>query len=910
MLPLTPERWREVSPFLDQALSFENDERESWLNKLQSENPDLAELLRALLQEQCLLQEDNFLGVTPETPSDQPSLTGRAIGAYHLLSPLGQGGMGTVWLAERSDGRFERRVAIKFLRFSLAATGGTERFKREGRILGQLDHPHIAELIDAGITEQGEPFLVLEHVEGDPIDEYCDRHKLDVVARILLFHDVLRAVGHAHARLIVHRDLKPSNVLVTRDGRVKLLDFGIAKLLGDETGSSEATLLTLEGGAALTPQFAAPEQITGAPVTTATDVYALGVLLYLLLTGRNPAGASTRSAAELVKAIVETEPGRASDAVDSSSDPSSVAVGRSTTPERLARQLRGDLDTIIGKALKKNPAERYSSVAAFGDDLQHYRKHETITARPDSFSYRANRFIRRNRLALGLTTLAVAAVIAGATAILIQAHSARAQRDFAFRQLRRAQKINDLNHFLLTDAPSGSSLSPDALLERAERVVQHENYSSDPAHHVEMLVSIGTQYVDKTQYDKALPILEDAYQLSRKISDLSARAEAACALALPLYRNSQYERAEALIQDGLSQLPSDPQFALDRVACLANGAKVSYWSDRDELSQQRELAAKEIADASPFATDYLKFNLHRFLALQYQASGDLAKSIASYEEAAAFLKKLGYDGTETEADLQGDLGGSLLSAGRVLEAAKVFRYALHIVNSQTPGFYNPVLMNEYATTLLWQGHPREALSFATGGYEIGKGKDNLIADQSILIEARIYLREGNLRKAATTLAEAEALIRRDYPSGAFQVEMVQNTKALLMDAQGNPAGALKVINEIMERLDSARDHQKALDIFLLPRILMSRSEIELRLNNSNAAQVDAERALKILSRQTTGEGFSYYVGKAEMALGKSLMAQARRDEARDAFHAAVTHFDHTLGAESPDSQDARKMAAQ
>src|ERR1041384_3929118 len=142
MLPLTPERWREVSPFLDQALSFENDERESWLNKLQSENPDLAELLRALLQEQCLLQEDNFLGVTPETPSDQPSLTGRAIGAYHLLSPLGQGGMGTVWLAERSDGRFERRVAIKFLRFSLAATGGTERFKREGRILGQLDHPH------------------------------------------------------------------------------------------------------------------------------------------------------------------------------------------------------------------------------------------------------------------------------------------------------------------------------------------------------------------------------------------------------------------------------------------------------------------------------------------------------------------------------------------------------------------------------------------------------------------------------------------------------------------------------------------------------------------------------------------------------------------------------------------------
>src|SRR5438552_4753893 len=234
--------------------------------------------------------------------------------------------MCSVWLARRSDGRFEGKVAVKLLNAALVGRAGEERFRREGDILARLTHPHIARLIDAGVSATGQPYLVLEFVEGERIDHYCDDRRLDVAARLRLFLDVLAAVGHAHANLIVHRDIKPSNVLVAGDGSVKLLDFGIAKLLEDEAQAGEATELTREAGRALTPEFAAPEQVLGAPVTTVTDVYALGVLLYVLLGGQHPAGESTHSAAELIKAIVDESPTRLSNAVTST---------RTLTPETL-----------------------------------------------------------------------------------------------------------------------------------------------------------------------------------------------------------------------------------------------------------------------------------------------------------------------------------------------------------------------------------------------------------------------------------------------------------------------------------------------------------------------------------------------------------------------------------------------
>jgi serine/threonine protein kinase/tetratricopeptide (TPR) repeat protein len=394
---LTADRWREVDPYLDKALSLPDGERDAWLAALDAEKPSVAALVRELLGEHREAVAECFLeSGSPDAPPES-SLAGETVGPYTLVSPIGHGGSSSVWLAERTDGRFDRRVAIKFL--SAVHIGrGDERFRREGGMLARLSHPHIAQLIDAGVSPGGSPYLVLEYVDGEPIDRYCERRGLDVRARLLVFLDVLSAVEHAHASSIVHRDIKPSNVLVTSDGQVKLLDFGIGKLL-DTDRVGHATMLTREGGIGLTPEYAAPEQLTGSDVSLATDVYALGVLLFVLLTGRHPAG-DVRSTAHLVKRVVHDEPSRCSAVVKD---------------EKLRRVLRGDLDTILAKALKKDPRDRYSSVAEMADDLRRYLSDEPISARPDSIAYRSSKFVRRHPAWFAAT--AGAAVVAASLAI-------------------------------------------------------------------------------------------------------------------------------------------------------------------------------------------------------------------------------------------------------------------------------------------------------------------------------------------------------------------------------------------------------------------------------------------------------------------------------------------------------------
>jgi serine/threonine-protein kinase len=670
MPALDGDRWQAAIPHFDEALELPEAERTAWLEALGAKDAALAADVQGLLDEYRLLTREGFLARSPMAPTEQPSLEGSAVGAYTLVSPIGQGGMGSVWLAQRSDGRYQRQVAVKFPRVALPASGN-ERFKREGSLLGRLSHPHIADLVDAGVSLSGRPYLVLEHVAGEPIDRYCDRHELGLEARIRLFLDVLAAVAHAHAHLIVHRDLKPSNVLVTTEGQVKLLDFGIAKLLADDPTGAEP--LTREGGAAMTPEYAAPEQVTGGPITTATDVYALGVLLYLLLTGEHPTGRGPRSAAQLVKAIVETDPLRPSQAVASSGPGADAAAAarRSIRAEKLRRALRGDLDTVVLKALKKNPSERYASVTALADDLRRFLQHEPISARPDTLAYRTGKFIRRNRVLVGVVTLALAVTAAGLAEALREARNARVQRDFALRQWSRAEAINDLDEFLASDDSPNRADAYDA----AERILGlHEG--TDPANRVEVPIQLSKSAPLEQGSARALRMAEEAYKLAGTLPGPATRAKAACALGNALAQKgmvsdkSLLPRAEALVQEGLSGLPDEPQFALERSFCLLCGSYVSISRGESSESILRLRQAQEALKQAPSHTESFDLLLKQSLADALRAGGRLAEACAEYERLSTRLGALGRDETGLAYSNDFKWGMALYSLGRPGEAEK------------------------------------------------------------------------------------------------------------------------------------------------------------------------------------------------------------------------------------------------
>jgi len=646
------ERWKKVDNLLQSALEIAPERREEFLRQECDGDPSLADEVMSLLT--SYRRAGGFLetpaaemaarAIAAEAaPAPCSSRAGQVVSHYRLLKMIGSGGMGTVWLAERCDGRFERKVAIKFIHLAVLDQAATERFKREGAILGKLSHPQIAELVDAGLTASGEPFLALEYVEGQPIDVYCNRKKLDVEARIRLFLLVLSAVAHAHSNLIVHRDIKPTNVLIRNDGEAKLLDFGIAKVLADETEVGAATRLTMDGGAALTPLFAAPEQLSQGAITTATDIYSLGVLLYMLLAGQHPAGPGPHSAAQLIKTIMDQEPPRASGAITSTN--SDAAAARSATPEKLRRQLRGDLDRIIAKSIRKNPAERYPSVGAFADDLQRYLEHEPVLARPDSVGYRMAKFVRRNRVAVALAAIAFIAVTAGVTWIVIQNRKVRAERDFAFSLLRRSEEHDDFLDFLLSDAaPSGKPFTVNDLLGRAAKIVEKQKPS---ATQIELLDWIGVDYSAQDQHGLARPILEHAYQLSRQSSDPGIRASNSCALGFALARDEDLSRSEALIEEGLRELPDDPQYAVDRVTCLRQGSMVSRERGETDEAVHRMETAQRVLRASPFDSDSFEMSLSLDLGEAYSEAGRDKQALAEFQRGATLMSSLGRDKTET-----------------------------------------------------------------------------------------------------------------------------------------------------------------------------------------------------------------------------------------------------------------------
>jgi eukaryotic-like serine/threonine-protein kinase len=725
---LSPDQWQEVSPYLDHALSLPAKERASWLADFRAKNCDLGGLLETLLDEHRELSQESFLEAQPARPTGEPCLAGEILGPYRLLSRIGEGGMGSVWLAERHDGRFERQVAIKFLHFAVGSPASAERFRREGRILGQLAHAHIAELIDAGVTARGEPYLVLEHVKGKQIDEYCDERGMGLEGRIAIFLDVLGAVAHAHAHLIVHRDIKPSNVLVSSDGGVKLLDFGIAKLLADDTNPGSATLLTVEGTAALTPQFAAPEQIMGGAVTTATDVYALGILLYLLLTGQHPAGPGPHSPADLVKAITEDDVPRPSDVIASGKLGSETAIQkRALSSDRLRRQLRGDLDTIVGKALKKDPRERYGSVGAFEADLRRYLKDEPISAHPDTLSYRVSKYVRRHRVPLSLMSVALLAIFAGSAATLIQARTVRHQRDAALLERDRADHVTKFmtGIFRLADPSqkTGNQVTARELLDKASQEVE-AGLAQNPDLQARMMAAMGKAYMNLGLYGRSESLLQKSLSIaaSRGEGQSQMAFEAAHNLGWDLLQEGKLAETEKLQRNLLDSathvLGPDAPITFSAKGILAYTLCVEG-NCEEGARLGRELLDREMRVIGPDAYDTLTTRDNLAIALTKMGQSAEAEKLEK-ENLQIRQRVLGpenlvtIDSMENLACIERDLG-------RYAEAKKLFDDVLDIeqrvLSPDQPERAGTEY--DYATLLARTGHRAQALSLLSHAVDHG-----------------------------------------------------------------------------------------------------------------------------------------------------------------------------------------------
>ena len=520
---MTTGRADRADELFERALALAPGERHAWLTHTCRGDDALRGEVEELLAAHA--HHDGILDRPAVRPA--PNRPERRIGAYRVVRELGRGGMGVVYLAERDDGQFTRRVALKLLRASPDADELHRRFLAERQILASLVHPNVAQLLDGGVTDGRLPYLVMEYVDGLPITSYCDRQRLTIADRLRLFKDVCAAVHHAHQNLVIHRDLKPGNIMVTGSGQVKLLDFGIAKLLNPGMSAVEVPITRTELRI-MTPEYASPEQMRGDPLSTASDVYALGVVLYELLAGRRPYRLTSPAPAELARVVCEQDPDLPSTAIgrDSPGAPSidELSAARHTIPERLRGELRGDLDAMVLMAMRKEPGRRYGSVALLAQDIDRVLTGMPVLAHRDTAAYRTRKFLRRHKVIVGAGVIVALSVLGGAGAALWQARLAAHQRDLARAAAMTAdnerRQSEEVSSFLFglfeasePDRALGDTLTARDLLERGR--VRIEQLAGQPVLQARMMDVMARVYSGLGEYDRTRDLLEQALGLRR-----------------------------------------------------------------------------------------------------------------------------------------------------------------------------------------------------------------------------------------------------------------------------------------------------------------------------------------------------------------------------------------------------------
>lgn len=640
-----------------------------------------------------LLTQAVSMAIDKTNRDRRSELIGTVVGAYRLTAVLGHGGAGTVYLGERADRQYSAQVAVKVVENALMHDDIAKRFQAERQILANLNHPHIARLLDAGETRTGQPFLVMEYVHGEPIDKYCDSRQLPLKERLQLFIKVCAAVQYAHQNLIVHRDLKPGNILVTPDGTPKLLDFGIAKLMDASAKAAAELALTRVNDRVLTPEYASPEQILGQNVTTTSDVYALGIVLYELLTGTRPYQVNAVSQLELERSICIMDPPRPSQMVDKlTGDPASanpldvkaIASARCLSPRKLKHELTGDLDAVVMRALRKESERRYSSVEQLVDDIKRHLDQQPVLATQGNWLYYSTRFINRHAVGVGMTTAAAVALIAFAIIMSVQAKRIAEQRDIAEQERYRAESVSDFMLEVFTAADpfqaQGKEATAKDLLDKAGQQIASD-LNQQPEVRARLLEAIGRSYQRQGQTDSAIKYLDDALRLQKKSSNKSSTSVATTLdyLGLALLGRGDFTAAQSAFTEADELLKNSRQTQTPIYLQLLTDmgrlehSRSNLGAAKKHFEQSLQLSRRLYGNAHP-ETAAVLLNLAQVLTWQSNttAAEKLAREgVAIYR---ATFPEMHPD--RVMADYQ--LGELLFRKGQLEEAADLIGHALTI----------------------------------------------------------------------------------------------------------------------------------------------------------------------------------------------------------------------------------------
>ncbi len=772
---------------------------------------------------------------------------GDAVGPYRLVRELGRGGMGAVWLAERAGDGFEQQVALKLLKRGLDTDAIVARFLDERRILARLRHPHIALFLDGGVSEQGQPWFTMEWIDGQRITDWCDARGLGLRNRVALFLDVAAAVQYAHQQLVVHRDLKPGNVMVTADGQVKLLDFGIAKVLDVTSASAEAATLTRMGWRMLTPEYAAPEQLRGEPASTATDVYALGVLLYARRAGCRPAPAGARA----------VPPRRPSDAIADA-----AAQVRAGGRDRLQRILRGDLDTIVLKALHEEPVLRYGSAQALGEDLRRWLQGEPVQARPDSAWYRARRFVARHRWGVAAAAIVAMSLAGGTLVALWQADEAQRQAQLAARQAQEAEKqarrAEQARDFLVkmisqTDPYAwrdGREPTVGELLDTGATLAD-QDLGGAPVLHAEILVALGNAYESRGELDKAEALMRRSLRERRELfgEEHAAYADSLYQLSSVLYAKGDWKgsqdattRAAAIFERTLGDDPKtalayegmanalgmgrNPEEAL-RLRYRALGIYRRALGERDSRTATAEqtlglVLLERGKDAEGRAMlDHALATMSRIngprslryaealnaYAVGLQGAGDAARAAETYRSAIDIFRQF-----DSKAPLEislGNLGFTCQTLGRFDEAEDSLREALALSRAgpKAGTRWEGHWLQGLADVLREAGKLDEAEPLMQGAVAIMErdaGPDHAFLPESLWRLGTLRYEQGRFAEALALATRVDGLLQRQAGPEDFRVALNQGFMARVRDAMGEHARSRELMASAMRSLRRAR----------------------------------------------------------------------------------------------------------